>query len=194
MTPRRYKRAEQKFLAPEVLDAVSRAMVDLVGRRGIKSAVGGGYAMQIYGSDRLTGDVDLISEGLPAPTDPLKNVKPLTFGGRRYETKDGVEVDFIVRADQFQALYEEALLHAGMTDDKLSIITPEYLAAMKLVAGRPKDEGDLLWLLKQEGLVDRDKTLDIVGRLVGGQFAKEAMQSFMDQADWEKEREKKMGE
>lgn len=191
MTPRRYKRAEQKFLAPEVLDSVSRAMVALVGARGIKSAVAGGYAMQIYGSDRLTGDVDLVSEGLPSPADPLKNIKPLTFGGCRYETKDGVEVDFIVRGDQFQALYEDALFNAGITEDKLPIITPEYLAAMKMAAGRPKDEGDLLWLLKQDGLLDRPKTLEIVGRLVGGQFAQEAMQSFIDQADWELEREKK---
>jgi hypothetical protein len=191
MSKRKIRRAPQKFLAPEVLEATARMTLDLLSQAGIKGAVAGGYAMQIYGSPRLTGDVDLVVERVLGKSESLEPVKVITFGGKQYKTPQGVEVDLIDRKDHFRALYQEALESSVVTDDGLQVLSPEYLAVAKFVAGRPKDEDDLVWLLQQKGLVDRPAALEIVERLVGGQFAREALRSFVDEADWRSERERK---
>lgn len=189
MTPKKYKRSPSKFLSPEVLDRVAWMTVELAGQKKIRSAVAGGYAMQIYGSPRLTGDVDLVAAEAPEDMKPLKSVRLLTFGGRRYVTKDGVEVDIIERSDDLKGLYEEALHQATQTEDGLPIVAPDYLAVIKFAAGRPKDEDDLVWLLQQPDLVDRVKAIDIAYRHLGGRYAKDSLQSFIDEADWRTHRE-----
>lgn len=189
--PRKYKRFPSKFLAPEVLEATARMAVELTKNLNIHAAVAGGYAMQIYGSPRLTGDVDMISAEAPSELKPLKSIKLLTFGGRRYLTADNVELDLIARADHLKGLYDVALEQAVATEDGLPIVAPDYLAVIKFAAGRPKDEDDLVWILQQPGLVDRQKALDIAERFLGGRFARDSFQSFIDEADWRTERERK---
>lgn len=189
--PDKYKRSPPKFLAPEVLEATARMAVDLTRDLNIPAAVAGGYAMQIYGSPRLTGDVDMIAADAPSELKPLKSVKPLTFGGRRYRTADNVELDIIKRSDHLKGLYDAALEEAVATEDGLPIVAPDYLAVIKFAAGRPKDEDDLVWLLQQSGLVNRKKALEIAAHYLGGQFASDLLQSFIDKADWRTERERK---
>jgi hypothetical protein len=185
------KRSKSKFLSPETLERTARMALELLRDHGIAAAVVGGYAMQMYGSPRLTGDVDMISSDTPVQPSGLRATKPLTFGGRRYVTNEGVELDLIVRSDQFQALYQEALTNALITEDGLPVVSPEYMAPIKLAAGRPKDEDDLIWIFQQENLVDRAKALDIADRLLGGQYAKASLQSFIDEADWRSDRERR---
>lgn len=184
------RRARPRFLSPEVLERVSRMTLGLLSDQGIEAAIAGGFAMQVYGSPRLTGDVDLLGAKVPTDPGPLSKMKRISFGGYRYVTQDGVEVDIIVRSDGFEPLYQEALERAIVTDDGLPVVSPDYMAAIKFSAGRPKDEDDLLWLLQQEGLVDRAKALKIVTRLVGGQFAHNSFKSWIDEADWRSQREK----
>jgi len=188
---RKYKRAKPKFLAPEVLEETSRRMIELLRNEGIRAAVAGGFAMQVYGSPRLTGDVDFLAEALPASAEPLTSIRSLVFGGQRYVAPDGVEIDLIVRADHQKALYEAALDLSVVTEDGLPLLAPEYLAVIKFAAGRPKDEDDLLWLLQAEGLVDREKALSIAEEHLGGGFARDSLKSFMDEADWRRERERR---
>lgn len=147
--------------------------------------------MQIYGSPRLTGDVDLISAEAPADMGIFRTIQSLTFGGRRYLTADNVELDLIKRSDYLKGLYQEALEQAVATEDGLPIVAPEYMAVIKFAAGRPKDEDDLVWLLQQGNLVDRKKALDVAERFLGGPFGRESFQSFIDEADWRTERERK---
>ena len=188
----KFRSPEKKFLSPEVLARTTAMVLELSGDQGIDIAIAGGYAMQFYGSSRLTGDVDVIADSEPDEDPRLKRTKPLTFGGRQYVTPDGVEVDFIVRADAFAPLYQEALNHRVLTEDGIPVITPEYLAVVKFVAGRSKDHDDLMYLLQAESLVDRGAALDIVRRLLGA-FAAEEFQSFIDEADWRFERDRKKG-
>ncbi len=54
--------------------------------------------------------------------------------------------------------------------EKLKIVSPEWLVILKQLAGRGKDELDVLWLLRREGLVDREKVKELV-RQVFGRFA-----------------------
>lgn len=188
MAKREFKRPKSKFLDPKILDTTARMVLEFLSEEGTKGAVGGGFAMQVYGSPRLTGDVDLVVEALPKGEAPFKPGEALTFGGRQYKTAKGVDVDLITRTDAFKALYEEALAKAILTDEGLPVLSPEYLAVAKFVAGRPKDEGDLIWLLQQEDLVNRKEALEITERLVGGQFARNSFQSFMQEADWKSAR------
>ena len=189
MAKREFKRLKSKFLDPQILDTTARMVLEFLSAEGTKGAVGGGFAMQIYGSPRLTGDVDLVVEALPQGEAPFKPGEALTFGGRQYKTAKGVEVDLITRTDAFKALYDEALEKSILTDKDLPVLAPEYLAVAKFVAGRPKDEGDLIWLLQQDDLVNREETLEIAERLVGGQFARNSLQSFIEEADWKSARE-----
>ncbi len=191
MTKPKYSRPKKRFLSPEVLEATTKMTFALLEASGVKGAVVGGYAMQFYGSPRLTGDVDLVVSEIPTDMNPLKPIKGLTFGGHQYKTPDGVDVDLIARSDEFRSLYEEALENAVVVENDFPVLTPEYLAVAKMVAGRPKDEGDLLWLLEQPDLVDRKRALDIAGRLLGGRFAQDSLQSAMDEADWRIQKGKK---
>lgn len=159
---------------------------------GIVCALAGGIAMHIYGFTRATTDVDLIaSEKLP-----LTSKKKLTFGGESYRIKVGkreVQVDVIVRNDELTAIYQAALADALETDANVKIISPEWMAILKHLAGRAKDKLDLIWLLQQDGLVDRKKVQKNLVKAIGKQsafFVYEEMKSEFDYADFLKMRER----
>lgn len=120
----------------------------------IQWAVAGGLAMHLYGSPRLTKDVDIIaSEHLS-----LTPQHRLTFGGSSYTLQIGrynVQVAWIVRNDGYQKYYRAALKDAIELPDGLRVVTPEWLVILKLNAGRQKDFDDIVFLLKQKKLVDR---------------------------------------
>ena len=122
---------------------------------GVDWALCGGIAMQVYGSPRLTKDIDFIA----SQTLPLPISRRLSFGGDRYAvqtTKQIVVVDWIKRADGWRALYEQALKDATEING-VPIITPEWLVLLKWFANRFKDQEDSIYLLRQKGLVDRRK-------------------------------------
>lgn len=55
----------KKFLdASQITGAITEAAA-LARKQHVRVALAGGCAMQIYGSDRLTADVDLIASGYP---------------------------------------------------------------------------------------------------------------------------------
>lgn len=69
----------------------------------IEWALVGGVAMYLYGSPRLTKDVDIIASKIVS----LKANAPLTFGGNNYTIEVGkykVAVDWIVRNDGSQSI------------------------------------------------------------------------------------------
>ena len=150
----------------------------------IDAAVIGGYAMQYYGSDRLTTDVDFVA------SEKLKGVRAhgtLTFGGVKLIAPNSVPVDWVVRDDDFAKLYAVSLARSSKLKG-FRIITPDYLAAMKLASGRAKDLEDLVFLLK-EGVVDVKKAGKIVYEFVGGQFARQEFERIVDEAEWRKKRD-----
>jgi hypothetical protein len=120
----------------------------------IEWAVAGGMAMYIYGSPRMTKDVDIIaSKNLSLTQD-----HPLGFRGSSYTLQVGkyaVQIDWIVRNDSYQEFYRKALQQAIRLPNGLRVITPEWLVLLKFNAGRQKDLDDIVFLLKQSKLVDR---------------------------------------
>ncbi|MEK6409465.1 MAG: hypothetical protein AABN34_21280 [Acidobacteriota bacterium] len=135
------------------LQALER-VAEVADRNGIEHALVGGIAMHLYGSSRLTKDVDVIASSIL----PLDAQRRLGFGGERYHVKIGkkvVPVDWIVRDDTARKFYEQALKEACQLPRGLPIVTPEWLIILKYIAGRFKDQQDAVYLLKQKSLVDR---------------------------------------
>lgn len=152
------ERVLQNVANPTISTDTGVEAVQQVGRLAdqeeIQWAVAGGLAMHLYGSPRLTKNVDIIaSEHLS-----LTPQRRLTFGGSSYTLQVGrytVQVDWIVRNDGYQKYYSAALKEAIELPNGLRVVTPEWLVILKLNAGRQKDFDDIVFLLKQQKLVDR---------------------------------------
>lgn len=182
MAPRRREPQKRRFLTAEQIDRATCLMAEKWRRSG-RLALVGGAAMQFYGSDRFTKDVDFIADDTAPADRDMTFVSALSFGGKRYVDLD-VPIDVIVRADESASLYAEALDNAEETEEGFLIVSPEYLAAMKFDAMRAKDEADLMWLLGRHGLVNPRKAEDIVRRHLGGQRAGREFRQLVNEAQW----------
>lgn len=156
----------------------------LADEHGIDWAFAGGIAMHIYGYVRATTDVDLIASKLL----DLESQKDLSFGGASYQVElgdDTVTVDWIVRDDESDKFYAAALANAVEVKSGIRIITPEWMVVLKHLAGRPKDQLDLIWLLQESGLVDRQKVVSNIKSVLGEHaiYLLKDIQSEFDYAD-----------
>lgn len=164
-------RIERNAASNEMIDTATglktvETVAAVADAEAVKWALVGGLAMHLYGSPRLTRDVDLIASGrisLPAE-------RQLSFGGERYVVGvagRNVAVDWIVRTDAARKFYEAALADALDLPSKIRIITPEWLVLLKFIAGRFKDQDDAIFLLRQSELVNRRKIRRNVLKVVG---------------------------
>jgi len=178
----------RKFLSAEALDRVANEMTRLARRQKVRAAVVGGLAMQLYGSDRLTMDVDFIAD---QPLTGLKQRGKIAFGGAKLVSPDGAPVDWIVRNDAYRALYAEALGKAEkVLGQGYSVVTLPYLAAMKMAARRPKDHLDLEEILMSGALragQARQARAIILRHL--GEYAAEDFDDLVHHAEWRKDKE-----
>ena len=152
-------RTEDGLLALEQLAQLARPA-------GVRYALAGGIAMHLYGFTRATTDVDVVADQTLA----VEAQRRLSFGGESYAVALGaqtVTVDWIVRDDDSAEWYEGALDAAIDSGVGHPIIAPAWLVVLKFFAGRGKDHLDLLWLLRQDGLVDRDKIAALVREHMG---------------------------
>lgn len=177
----------RRFIAPDQLERAAREVSKIARSQVVPSAVVGGFAMQLYGSDRMTADLDVVA------TSKLRGARSksdITFGGETLRGPFGVPVDWIVRSDEYASLYEEAIAEARNTGRGYRVVSPEHLAAMKLAARRPKDHEDLVFLLRQPRLVKLTKARDVIRRLLGGRFAVDEFDSVVMEARWRRKVEK----
>lgn len=174
----------------EELNRVALLACEVAGRQGLRVAVAGGMAMNHYGSPRLTKDVDVLGNGLPSEEAGLTRKAPVSFGGVTFATPDGIDMDWIVREDEYRALYEAALEAAIPASGGFSVVTPEHLAAMKFATLRPKDYEDLMYLLGEPGVVDLERAGALVRRHLGGRFASDQFAAAIEEARWRHERDK----
>jgi len=130
----------------------------------IEWALTGGLAMYLYGSPRLTKDVDIIA----SKNVSLEANAPLTFGGNNYTVEVGkykVAVDWIVRNDGYAKYYRGALKEAVVFPNGMRLVSPEWLVILKIFAGRQKDYDDAVFLLKEKDLVNRSKVKENIVRV-----------------------------
>jgi len=140
---------------------------NLADENGIDWALAGGLAVILYGSDRLTKDVDIIA----SKRLPLESEGNLVQGGARYTIKTAkrnVAVDWITRNDEARKFYERALKDAVMIEET-PILTPEWLVILKRIAGHFKDQEDGVFLLRQKNLVDRQKIKQMIVEIGGNE-------------------------
>ena len=133
-----------------------KELAKIADRENVEWALAGGIAMHLYGSPRLTKDVDVIS----LKRLPIAATRSIGFGGESYEVTVGkkkIHVDWIVREDSYRQYYVQALKDANELKNGLKIITPEWLAILKYIAGRDKDTNDIVFLLRKNGYLKREK-------------------------------------
>lgn len=163
---KRYHSRALKFISYDTAVREARRVFDYAVKVGIPSMLIGGVAMEFYGSDRLTKDVDFAAARELPENDTIPWTGSLSFGGAIYKPED-VEIDWVVRADEYQDLYQAAVDARAQTDLGIDIVLPEYLVIMKIVAGRGKDHQDALFLLRQPNLVDRGDVERLLRRIFG---------------------------
>jgi hypothetical protein len=160
---------EQTVTTEEGLEAIE-ILTEVAEANGIDFIIAGGLAVQLYGFTRATTDADVLASAVL----PIESFRQLTFGGESYKVQitngKTVVVDWIVRDDDKKDVYQASISQPEQLSEKLKIVSPEWLVIIKQLAGRGKDELDLLWLLRKEGLVDREKVKELV-RQVFGRFA-----------------------
>ncbi|MBX7172070.1 MAG: hypothetical protein K1X72_13990 [Pyrinomonadaceae bacterium] len=136
-----------------VTEAINK-VAEISKTNDVSWALVGGLAMAIYGGDCKTKNIASIADKLL----PLENQGKLRQGGERYlikTSKKEVAVDWIIRNDEFKAMFQDALSEAVLIDD-IPVLTPECLVILKFIAGRFKDQEDAVFLLSKKGLVNRE--------------------------------------
>lgn len=159
-------------------------LAELADASNIPWAFAGGIAMHIYGYVRATTDVDVIAGELLN----LESQKRLSFGGESYQVEveqKFITVYWIVRNDEQVKFYLQALAEAIETKNRVKVITPEWMVILKHLAGRPKDQLDLIWLLQESDLVDRGRVIKNIEKVLGeyAVYLINDLQSDFDSAD-----------
>ena len=178
----------RRFPSTDELVVIARRILGRAQAQEARIAIVGGLAMQMYGSPRLTKDVDVIADR-PARLEPdLPVIRELSFGGVEMQSAEQIPVDWIVRRDEYSGLYEEALDCAAAGPHGLPVVRPEHLADMKFATLRARDYEDLMFLLGEPGLVDVEAARQLVYRRMGGRFARDQFDSAIEEARWRAER------
>ncbi len=160
------KNVESPTVSTDTGLEAARKIGEIAERENIEWALVGGIVLYLYGSPRLTKDVDIIGSNYIS----LEANGPLTFGGSNYIVEVGkykVAVDWIVRNDGYAKYYRAALSEAVVLPDKIKIISPEWLVILKMFAGRQKNYDDAVFLLREKELVNRPKIKEIITRVAG---------------------------
>ncbi len=165
--------------------AAMKKLAKITEKERVEWALADGIAMHLYGSPRMTKDVDVVSEEFLS----LEGKHRLSFGGISYEVKVGkktVTIDWIVRNDDYVDYYRQALEDAVKLPDGMKVLTPEWLVILKSIAGRGKDRDDAVFLLRNKLNLNRDLIKENVIK-VGGEdawrFAKLRFRELYDLAD-----------
>lgn len=163
-------------LSKVVLDALEE-VIDIVEGLGIEYAVMGGIALQAWGRERVTRDIDLIIYlGKIGPTKFLRALVGAGFKISRksipqkkesllpiacyYEEKTyglPLEIDFFIAETDYQKKALERSLGIEVLGKKVKIIQPEDLILHKLLANRPIDRADVeTVILEQKDSLDKE--------------------------------------
>ena len=152
--------------------------------KGADFALIGGLALDAWGIPRATKDVGFaVPVGVAEKAaDRLRQtateIRPLRIGGVGLrDSQRGLRIDLIDRRFHFAALFRDAIQEARASGRKarvggheVGLVSLEFLLAMKLVSGEPKDEIDARRILQREEL-RYEMARDIVERHLGAASA-----------------------
>lgn len=183
---------KDKFIDPDQINEAIRIIQEMAAEQGFSAVLVGGVALQIYGSPKFTQDIDFALDRAIDEPGTLRKISVISFGGGRYAAPNGAKIDLIVRNDEYEKLYEDAVRNSISSPAGVPIVTPEHLAAMKLAAGREHDVLALKWMIRQPDLLDLKKARAIIYRFMG-RYAQDRFDDIVDQAMIEKEMKKRRG-
>jgi len=135
-------------------------------QQGAEFALIGGLALEAWGIPRATKDADFaVPIGVAEPAaDALRaattDIRPLRIGGVGLrDSQRGLRIDLVDRRFHFGPLFHEAIREANTSGRKarvgsreVSLVSLEFLTAMKLVSGDPKDDADVRRILQRQEL------------------------------------------
>lgn len=179
-----YTKLNIGLLDDETAAQAIRIVGELAARNNIDWALAGGLAVILYGSCRMTDEIDIIA----SKTLPIYSQGLLKQGGARYKirtSKKIVAVDWIVRKDDAEPFYRAALVDSVLIEG-IPVIRPEWLVILKYIAGRVKDKEDSIFLLSHSNTVNRSRIKKLVTEVGGNQVwavMKYGLQSWFDLAD-----------
>jgi hypothetical protein len=142
------------------------AAATVLAEQGAAFALIGGLALEAWGIPRATKDADFAVPVGAAETaaaglrGPATEVRPLRIGGVGVrDHQRGLRIDLVDRRFHFTALFQEAIQEAAASGRKarvgataVSLVSLEFLLAMKLVSGEPNDEIDARRILQRQQL------------------------------------------
>jgi hypothetical protein len=161
-----------------------RAAAVALEQHGAEFALIGGLALDAWGIPRATKDADfavlvgVAEKAAESLRGPATEVRPLRIGGVGVrDAQRGLRIDLVDRRFHFAGLFRDAIREAlgsgrkaRVGEREVSLASLEYLVAMKLVSGEPKDEIDVRRLLQREELRYQDARA-IVERHLGAASA-----------------------
>jgi hypothetical protein len=168
----------KKFLSPEQLAQALTEVAEIAQRENVYPVLIGGFAMQLYGSDRLACGLEL------AASDTVKQLpteKILSCGGQRTTSPSGVPVDIVVRNDEMADLYSYAIYGALRIDGiPVPVVTPDYLASIKFGSRNDRDTADVEFLVLSNRL-NLDRVREVI-RTHMGWYAARKFGQLIDEA------------
>lgn len=177
-----------RFLDSHEIERGIDEVAQLAREQNVRVVLIGGAMLQLLGSDRLTKDVDFAADDM---VEGIEILGQLDFGGVSGKTPSGVPVDLVVRNDKYERLYEASMDHAARVEGvPIPVVTPEFMIAMKMAAGRPKDDVDLEFLLLNSDADTLYKARVVVERFLGP-YAVDDLDRLRDEAEWQRERERR---
>jgi hypothetical protein len=151
----------RELTSPVDLPALVARGARLLKQVGGRFALIGGAALQAYGLERYTKDVDFavreaqVAGALAAWSGESR---PLRIGGVSLRTEDSA-IDLVDRRVELRSLFEEAIEATARhgfvvqaSGEEVPVAPLEYLVAMKIAAPRDQDEADLAFLLRHPEL------------------------------------------
>ena len=118
-------------------------------------AIAGGAAMALRLSDRLTGDVDVVSEGMHPD---------VRRAAETVASRHDLRPDWINDAAKLKTVSVDADLEPVFVGANLVVesVGARYLLAMKLVSARVVDKADCVALATELGIQSLEELLDVV--------------------------------
>ena len=121
--------------------------------------IAGGAAIALRVPSRVTGDVDVVSEGMPAA---------VRRAAERVASRHGLRPDWINDAAKLKTVAVAADPEPVFEGPRLVVESagPRYLLAMKLVSARPVDKADCVALVKELRIDHVDELLGLIEEAV----------------------------
>jgi hypothetical protein len=138
-------------MVPDPVKAAAKKVSAFLKAKGVKHALIGGMGVSAYSPPRTTADVDFLIPEADSGVAYELGEDPTPVSGMHLQglsvNVDGIDVDLMFLPEDLP----DAVLGSGPTIDGMPVLPPEAMVLLKMKAGRAKDVGDVVEMLKAGG-------------------------------------------